>query len=289
MVIYLSILLLGVRAETSDYSEIVTRTEAPVDKPTTGTPPPEIHSEPLLNIEDTPYLVSLTRGGVKYCSAVCIDVQWLLTAAHCIRPKLGQTTRAYFGTTISNVGETRRTIARAIKHPVLPLPSGSTRSNASVTTLNNIALIKLNKPIAYSQTIGKVMFDNTNGPLENLHGRCLGYGKLCRDDDDDSKGARYVPFEIVKADALVLYRDTDLVHKRSACKCDSGGPFVLDNKLLAITVCGESCLVPRLLTNTFLRVSHFEKWINRTLTSHGRKYASTFWLILKVLYFYTIL
>lgn len=280
LLVYLSTLLLVVRAD-DDQSEVpgVMPTDAPEDE--------EAKSEPVLSAEEAPFLVSLTHNGYQYCSAACIDKQWILTSAHCIKSEWSDTTTIFFGTTECNVSQTSRTIARSVEHPIEPVKPESTTFNASSETLNNIALIELNEPIEPSKSIDIIEIEKSDGSFVKSISSCFGYGKLC-EDENDTIDARHVAFTIAKVDDYVIFRDGDLAGPNIPCKCDSGGPVVLNKKLIAITVCGQQCQHTQ-LTNTILRVTPFVQWIEKTMTNHERKYASKFWLIVIVLYFVTVL
>ncbi|KAK9736893.1 Trypsin [Popillia japonica] len=269
LLVYLSTLLLVVRAD-DDQSDVpgVMPTDAPEDE--------EAKSEPVLSAEEAPFLVSLTHNGYQYCSAACIDKQWILTSAHCIKSEWSDTTTIFFGTTECNVSQTSRTIARSVEHPIEPVKPESTTFNASSETLNNIALIELNEPIEPSKSIDIIEIEKSDGSFVKSISSCFGYGKLCEDENDtidarhvaftiakvdgedenDTIDARHVAFTIAKVDDYVIFRDGDLAGPNIPCKCDSGGPVVLNKKLIAITVCGQQCQHTQ-LTNTILRVTPF--------------------------------
>jgi len=108
-----------------------------------------------------PWNVAIWVGYFR-CAGTLIDNQWILTAAHCAVSDLKQV-KVYLGDhDMLNLGEeTIFNVSEWIKHPDYDASS----------ILNDISLIKLEKPIQFTKTISPICLPN--GTYTNIGSVCF--------------------------------------------------------------------------------------------------------------------
>ncbi|BFF89866.1 trypsin-1 [Drosophila madeirensis] len=234
----------------------------------------KVESSTALNGEDTeaipprfPYIVSIqenTKGYFKHlCGGAIIDVQFVLTAAHCVtKPKPLDTNQLYVvggSNTLNSENETRFGVIQMKVHPNFKLLHG-----------HDIVLLRV-KP--------KFQFDNSRFGKINykvirrgggISATFLGWGRMKR---GDKKDLDLVPFETIN-DKVCLqnYKFVFLTKSeicamhmgatRGACDGDSGGPLVDVNKqfLYGLLSYGrKACQKGQ--PYAFTRISMYGAWI----------------------------
>ncbi|SPP84436.1 blast:Serine protease 55 [Drosophila guanche] len=215
----------------------------------------KVESSTALNGEDTenvpsrfPYIVSIqenTKGYYKHlCGGAIIDVQFVLTAAHCVKyPKPLDPKKLFVvggSNTLNNNNETRFGVIGMKVHPKFKLLHG-----------HDIVLLRV-KP--------KFQFDNVR----------FGWGRMKR---GDKKDLDLVPFETIN-DKVCLQKhkfvfltksEICAMHMgatRGACDGDSGGPLVDVNKqfLYGLLSYGrKACQKGQ--PYAFTRISMYGNWI----------------------------
>ena len=94
-----------------------------------------------------PWQVALKQSGSIFCGGTLLDQNWVLTAAHCkFQTRTAQVVLGEHNLGVREASEQVFSVAKWISHP---------RYN-SRTFANDVALIKLNRPVAFSNVISPV-------------------------------------------------------------------------------------------------------------------------------------
>jgi len=213
------------------------------------------------------FVVTYRRNGAFVCGGSVISNQWVVTAAHCAdrRPKriiveLGQhdrTTQAM-----------KRSISEIFLHP------NYSRNGVK----NDIALLKLKKPVKFNQYVGRICLPSNNaGSFANSRATVAGWGTtehgslshvLLETEVNVISNAqcrRHRDYRGVTNSMLCTKSDKHGPYQQGSCQGDSGGPLMVDDGEGYILVGIVSWGVLRCTTQTypgvFARVTSYVDWI----------------------------
>lgn len=197
-----------------------------------------------------------------------LNKNYVLTAAHCVNDTYYWSIEIYFGilNRLELYNAIKRTASKAIVHEKYNNPPYN----------NDIALIKLNHPLEFSETIQPVKLsqiqDKFNGRIVTVSGwgaTEIGFSSdklLWTDlrvmDDEKCKevsGRNKNWIGKVKITEGIICVTYD-IEPRSACQRDSGGPLVLKGTAILVGIvsagfgCGDDL-------GLYTRVSHYKEWI----------------------------
>ncbi|XP_030592367.1 transmembrane protease serine 9-like isoform X2 [Archocentrus centrarchus] len=223
-----------------------------------------------------PWQVSLQRSGGHFCGGSLINNQWVLCAAHCFQSITASSVTVYLGLQNlqgSNPNEVSRSVSQIISHP----------NYNSVTSDNDIALLKLSSSVTFSPYIapvclaasGSTFYNGTNTWVTGWGN--IGFGvplpspqnlmevevpivgnRKC----NCNYGVGSITDNMVCAGLSAGGKDS--------CQGDSGGPMVIKQNGLwiqaGIVSFGEGCALPN-FPGVYTRVSRYETWINSQITS----------------------
>ncbi|XP_024128745.1 polyserase-2 isoform X2 [Oryzias melastigma] len=222
-----------------------------------------------------PWQVSLHRPS-SYCGGSLINHQWVLTAAHCVPGANPAGLTAYLGRHSqqkANPNEVNRTVAEVITHP----------DYKGQTNENDIALLKLSSPVAFTAYIapvclaasGSTFYDGVDcwvtGWGNIAFGEVLPYPQNLQEVKVPIVGNRqcqcnYGQYKISEDMVCAGLKQGG----KDACQLDSGGPLVSKQGSrwiqAGLVSFGEGCALPN-FPGVYTRVSQYQTWINSQITS----------------------
>ncbi|XP_017069639.2 trypsin alpha-like [Drosophila eugracilis] len=214
-----------------------------------------------IEIEQSPWQVSLQVEGVYICGGSIYSKDIIITAAHCTEKEDKQLEAKDFlvraGSALKNSGGTLSKVATLILH----------EEYHSKNLLNDIAIMRLSQPLELShkvQTIplaerypvpGTIAFTSGSGEALDEDGTPIGPIKL---------QGTFLRIQPLHTCTNLFFTRRDLIcagsSGQTACIGDSGGPLIVDQKLVGVTSF-QGCIDPTLFAN----VPYFRKWILDTI------------------------
>ncbi|XP_052007574.1 complement factor D-like [Xyrauchen texanus] len=217
-----------------------------------------------------PYMASLQWNGIHECGGFLISSQWVMSAAHCFQDGRASDFKVVLGAHSLSTAEGNKQnmdVSAVYNHPGFSL----------INYDNDIALIKLEKPITESNAVKPVKFQREGGvdPEMDATVDTAGWGSL------NNLGGR--PDKLQEISITVLER---MLCSRAAyygwkftsnmlcaakkrmdtCDGDSGGPLLYRGIAVGITSNGGKKCGTSKKPGLYTIISHYTQWIDRTTT-----------------------
>ena len=236
-----------------------------------------------------------------FCSGTLINKNWVVTAAHCLFPLGKKLNKEELTVTVSDYDFSDNlegvSVTEIVIHPDFN----------DVTLENDIALLKLSEP----SNVPHILMSNVSKTVITNNATIWGWGSL-------DEVSLQLPDILQKADTNILpnlqcslrlgtafFGDSMLCAtvdnaNIDSCYGDSGGPIIVNNKLVGITSWGFGCADPD-YPGVYTRIDTYKSWLDHIIfniplknkdaniaidnaaqsgTSGGAINFSSFWLLL---------
>ncbi|KAM5236248.1 kallikrein-7 [Ctenodactylus gundi] len=212
-----------------------------------------------------PWQVALLKGRQLHCGGVLVGERWVLTAAHCQMSEYN----VQLGSDVLGSNNAQKIKAsKSFRHP----------GYSTQTHVNDIMLVRLNKPAKLSSTVKKVKLPTTCEPPGTS---CVvsGWGTtrspdvsfpshlMCADVNLISPNECKKVYKDLLGESMLCAGIKD--SKTNTCNGDSGGPLVCKGTLQGIVSWGTfPCGQPN-DPGVYTQVCKYTKWVNNTMRKHS--------------------
>ncbi|XP_046686993.1 LOW QUALITY PROTEIN: chymotrypsinogen A-like [Homalodisca vitripennis] len=224
-----------------------------------------------------PWIAALFNSGRQFCGGSLIDQTHILTAAHCV----AHMTSWDVARLTVRLGDHNIKTSTEVKHVEKRVKRVVRHKNFDMRTLyNDIAILTLDSPVTFSQTIRSVCLpQGSQARFEGITATVIGWGSLRENGPQPAvlqevnipvwtntecrlKYGNAAPGGIVEH-FLCAGRAT-----KDSCSGDSGGPLMVNTggkwTQVGIVSWGIGCGKGQ-YPGVYTRVTHFMNWINKNL------------------------
>ncbi|KAL3276631.1 hypothetical protein HHI36_012003 [Cryptolaemus montrouzieri] len=215
------------------------------------------------DIADFPYQVSITLDG-DLCGGAILDQNHVLTAAHCTFQKDASDIVIRAGSQYRDRDGITVQAEEIFQHENFDPESFE----------NDIAVIKLETDLNFDATVGLISLPSSGEDVEEFRlATVTGYGWIS-DHGPFADSLQKVDLPIISTDTCKMIYPGQITDTmfcagyqeggKDACPGDSGGPMVLDGKVIGIVSFGPDCAAAG-QPGAYTKVSSFIDFINSSL------------------------
>ncbi|XP_059055955.1 trypsin-1-like [Achroia grisella] len=240
------------------------------------------------NISDTtnfPYMAAIIINGRLWCAGAIVDLNWVVTAAHCLNyvlhvspmKSLGKYVKIRVGSTRPHEGGILVDVVGAVRHPKFeeePVPHA------------DVALLKLAENLEFSKYVNLIkIYNGMKEPFAQSFivvsgwGATRGSDTAFRDHTPDLLSARLkVRTRHYCIDAYQLVNGFQFTEDffcaslrngtRDACLFDAGAPAVQQNRLMGIMSFGPERCGHEFQPAVFVKAFYFRDFVKSTIASY---------------------
>lgn len=218
-----------------------------------------------INIKRAPYQVSVQLNGEHWCGGSLIASDWVLTATHCFADEVIDTLEVRVGSTTSNEGGQLIPVKYRIEHEGFNMDLVS----------NDITLLKLAQRVSLSN-FAKIIPLAVAEPAPRLKGYISGWGKTSEDNNTLPINLRGVYVDMIsreecrkrfQEDEIFDYNICAFSKGKDSCQSDSGGPLVVNGKLVGVVSWGIGCGNGK-NPGVYSSVPKFSRWIKKAMKEY---------------------
>ncbi|KAH8236730.1 hypothetical protein KR026_009431, partial [Drosophila bipectinata] len=223
-------------------------------------------------VNQYPWMARIVYDGKFHCGGSLLTKDYVLTAAHCVKKLRRSKIRIIFGDHDQEITSESHAIQRAVTSVI------KHKSFDPDTYNNDVALLRLRKPIAFSKIIKPICLPRYNyDPAGNFNHLLLGWGRTSEGGELPSIVNQVkVPIMSITECRNQKYKSTRITSSMlcagrpamDSCQGDSGGPLLLSNGvkyfIVGIVSWGVGCGREG-YPGVYTRVSKFIPWIKSNL------------------------
>ncbi|XP_055908440.1 trypsin-1 [Eupeodes corollae] len=222
-------------------------------------------------VNQYPWMARIVYDGKFHCGGSLLTKDYVITAAHCVKKLRRSKIRVIFGDHDQHITTESKAIQRAVTTIV------KHRSFDPDTYNNDIALLRLRKPIVFSKIMKPICLPRLNYDPAGRTGTVVGWGRTSEGGELPAIVNQVkVPILTITECRNQRYKSSRITSsmlcagksKMDSCQGDSGGPLLLSNGvkyyIVGIVSWGVGCGRDG-YPGVYTRVSKFIPWIKANL------------------------
>lgn len=219
-----------------------------------------------IDIRTAPYQVSVRINGEHWCGGSLIASDWVLTATHCFAEEEIETLDVRVGSTKSNEGGQLIAVKYRVEHEGFDM----------YDVTNDITLLKLESKVNLSNNVKTIPLAITE-PVAGRKAYISGWGKTSETNSTLPINLRGVNVDLIsREDCQSRFPEEEIYNYNmcayskgmDSCQSDSGGPLVINKKLVGVVSWGQGCAKDN-VPGVYSSVPKFRRWIRKAMQEYN--------------------